>query len=85
MQKRKNTMSKLPIDSQNPAAADEREQGPIQPFLYWINHIEIPSVPEDHTQGTRGTARRSSSFTNGPYAELKESIGQLIPKKSQEN
>jgi hypothetical protein len=59
----------------------------ILPFQNWIDRIEIQSNLANHSRRTHSKiGQRNTSFTNGPYAEIKESIGKFLPsKKRQEN
>lgn len=62
--------------------ADQMQES-IQAFLNWIDSIEIQSNPATQDNGTGNrTVRRNTGFTNGPYAEIKESIGKLLPLKA---
>lgn len=47
---------------------------PIQSFLNWIDALDVAANSANRSQPSRGRERRSSGFTNGPYAEIKESI-----------
>ncbi|MBA4054426.1 MAG: hypothetical protein C0490_06930 [Marivirga sp.] len=48
----------------------------ILPFQNWIDKVEIQNNLGTHSR----IERRNTSFTNGPYAEIKELIGKFLPK-----
>jgi hypothetical protein len=52
----------------------EQTHESIRPFQNWIDRIEINAV-----QPNRNGRVQSKSFTNGPYAEIKELIGKFQP------
>jgi len=80
-------MSELSLPPAGLPSADsgqwpEQMQDSIQAFLKWIDSVEIQS--NRTTQGSRGesrSGRRNTGFTNGPYAEIKESIGRFLSPK----
>lgn len=60
-------------------SANQR-QGSIQAFLHWIDRVEIQNNLENRSGRSHSRIeRRSTGFTNGPYAEIKESIGKFLP------
>lgn len=52
----------------------EQTQESILPFQHWIDSVEIQS-------NMANRPGRNTGFTNGPYAEIKESIGKFPPGK----
>lgn len=56
----------------------------IQIFQHWIENLDVHSA---HSSGrAHERIARRTSFTNGPYAEIKEVLGTVIPvRKLQEN
>ncbi len=63
-----------------PAAEPLPQQGhaPIQPFLNWLNSVEIHHSGDGRPPRTlHKTERRNVHFINGPYAEIKEFIGKV--------
>jgi hypothetical protein len=66
------------LPSANASQWANQMQESIQAFLNWIDSVEIHSNRVSQSrQADNRTARRNTGFTNGPYAEIKESIGRL--------
>jgi hypothetical protein len=65
--------------------SSEQLHGSIQAFLIWIDGVDVPIIPAKRSRGTHGSERRSIGFTNGPYAEIKESIGKFLVMGKKEN
>lgn len=65
----------------------EQIQESILPFQNWIDGVEIQNNLANRAGRTHSKIeKRNTVFTNGPYAEIKESIGKFLPlKKHQEN
>jgi hypothetical protein len=68
-----------PSNTEKDQSAEQIHES-IKAFLNWIDGIEIQSNLTHRAKGIhKKIERRSASFTNGPYAEIKESIGKLLP------
>ncbi len=60
----------------------DQTQGSIQIFLKWLDRMELQAIQENGSGSSQiKIVRRSTGFTNGPYVEIKESIGTLHPPR----
>lgn len=67
--------------SENASPSQEEMQAAIKPFQDWIGGIaaqnKLVSPPKKWDLGGR-VVRQNNTVTNGPYAEIKESLGGLF-------
>lgn len=83
-------MSQLSLAVKNISGKDanqssEQLQGSIQVFLNWIDETEFRIIPPKRSRGTQRNEKRNTCFINGPYAEIKESIGKFLVMEKKEN
>ena len=75
------TINNLTISDASQSA--EQILGSIQPFQNWIEKVEIrKNLATGSSRSHHEIEKRNSSFTNGPYVEIKESIGKYLRHKA---
>ncbi|NBA87803.1 transcription initiation protein [Emticicia sp. CRIBPO] len=69
------------LTSENASPSPEQMQAAIKPFQDWIGGIaaqnKLVAPPKRWDLGGR-VVRQNNTVTNGPYAEIKESLGGLF-------
>ena len=77
-------MSNLSFTPKNLTSSDtslsvEQIQGSIQPFQNWTDGLKIQTNLENRPMRRHARiVKKNTSFTNGPYVEIKESIGKFF-------
>jgi len=69
------------LKSKDASPSPEQMQASIKPFQEWIGNLAAQNKlvnPYKRWDGEGRVIKKNNTVTNGPYAEIKESIGGLI-------